>query len=66
VQTVSLFSPICSFIHARQTKASQEKRKETSPILLFHVPLYTPVDDRSLNNNMLDDFVDRFYPIELE
>ena len=46
------------FVSGRlHTGASQEKRKEATPNLLFHVPL---------NNSRFGDFVDRIYLIELE
>jgi hypothetical protein len=44
------------------TGASQEKRKEASPILHFHVPLYVI----SLNNSRFGVFADGIYSIELE
>ena len=52
-----LFSPTCSFIRIRQ--ASQENRKEPSPIRYID-------DVLSLYNSRFGDFVDRIYPIELE
>jgi hypothetical protein len=45
------------------TEASQEKRKEASPILSFHFCYIDGV--LSLNNSTFDDCVDRIYSIEL-
>ena len=59
-----LFSPICSFIRVRQTKVSQEKRKETSRY--FNFTFCSIDDDLSLNNNRFGDFVDRIYLVEFE
>ena len=44
---------------------SQEKQKEASLILYFHVPLYRRYV-LSLNNSKFCDWVDRIYRIELE
>jgi len=52
---------VCCRLH---TGASQEKRKEASPIFNF---TFRYIDDvLSLNNSRFGDFVDRIYPIELE
>ena len=67
VQTVLLFSPICSFLFVwgrLHTGASQEKPKEVNRSVNS---TFRYIDDiLSLNNSSFDDFVDRIYPIELE
>jgi len=64
---VLLFSPICSFIHTKQTSyrgfsTKNEKKLSRSFNLTFRY-----IDDvLSLNNSRFGNFVDRIYPIELE
>ena len=69
VQTVFLFSPICSCIRMRQTSYRSFSRKEKKKqVRSFDCTFrYIPVGDvLSLNNSRFGDFVDRIYPIKLE
>ena len=61
VQTVLLFSPICSFIRRRQSSYKKnEKRLARSFNFTFRYDVLT------INNSRFGDFVDHIYHIELE